>query len=154
MRVGIIVYSQTGNTHSVARKLQEKLAADGHAANIEQVTITGDASPGKFQLTALPAVEQYDALVLGAPVQAFALTPVMTAYLKQLSSLGDKKVACFVTKQLPFYWTGGRQAVAKMKKICQSKGAVVSRTEIVIWFKSTREQSINQCVENLSKLFR
>ena len=155
MNIGIIVYSQTGNTDAVARKLQEKLTAAGHTTNLERITVTGNASPGSkdFQFTSSPAVDRYDAIIFGAPVQAFSLAGVMTSYLNQLSSLRNKKVACFVTKQLPFNWTGGNRAIAGMKKICASKGAAVCGTGIVIWSKSGREQNISACVEKLSRAF-
>ncbi|MEW5785862.1 MAG: NAD(P)H-dependent oxidoreductase [Bacillota bacterium] len=155
MKIGIIVYSQTGNTYSVALQLKEKLAAAGHAAEIERVTATGNVSPGSknFQLDTRPAVDSYDALVFAAPVQGFFLSPAMATYLEQLPSLRDKTVACFVTKGLPFYWTGGNQAVGRMKKICESKGAVVCGTEIVNW-NSRRDLIIKECVGRLNSLFK
>ena len=155
MNVGIIVYSQTGNTYAVAGKLQEKIAAVGHAAGVERITVGGKAFPsGKsVQFTTLPQVDQYDALIFGAPVHAFSLAPVMTAYLKQLPSLERTKTACFVTKQWPSHWTGGNRAIAKMKKICTAKGAAVCATAIVAWSESRREQSIDECIERLGNLF-
>lgn len=155
MNIGIIVYSQTGHTLSVAQELQEKLTSAGHTAAIEQITVSGDPSPGKrnFELTAIPAVDQYDGLIFGAPVQAFSLTSVMTAYLEQLSSLKDKKVACLVTKHLPFSWTGGKQAISKMKAICTAKGAAFLGGEIIVWSHSQRQQNITKSVESLRKYF-
>ena len=41
MNIGIIVYSQTGNTLSVAKKLEEKLSLAGHSATLEQVKAIG-----------------------------------------------------------------------------------------------------------------
>jgi flavodoxin len=154
MNIGIIVYSQTGNTYTVAQKLKEKLEAGGHTANVEKVTFSGEATPGKksFQLTSPPAVDHYDRLLFGAPVQAFSLMPVMAAYLDQLPSLQGKRVACFVTKQLPFNWTGGSRAVSAMKKICEGKGATVCGTDIIIWSGKAREQNISRSVGSLISL--
>ncbi len=154
MHIGVIVYSQTGNTYLVARKLKEKLDSAGHAASVEQVTVTGNASPGSkdFQLDTVPTVDRYEALVFGAPVQAFSLAPAMAAYLEQLPLLQDKKVACFVTKRLPFYWTGGRRVISMMRKICQSKGAAVCGSGIIIWSRSRRDRNIDSCIENLYRL--
>ncbi len=153
MNIGMIIYSHTGNTHAVAQKLQEKLTAAGHSVSIEQVTITGKAEPGKFQFTTQPSVDPYDAVIFGSPVQAFSLNPVMEGYLKQLPSLNGKKVAFLITKQLPFYWTGGNRATSTMSKICQGKGAEVLGSGIAIWAKSRRESTTRDCVEKLSKLF-
>ncbi len=46
MHIGIIVFSQTGNTHSVALNLEEKLVRAGHLVNIERVEIFGELEPG------------------------------------------------------------------------------------------------------------
>lgn len=153
MEIGIIFYSQTGNTAIVAQKLLEKFKDGGYAASLEQITISGNtpAQPGKFELTDLPRVEEYDAIVLGSPVQAFALNPVMKAYLATLPVMAEQKAACFVTKQLPLFKTGGTQAIKYMEKTCASKGMVIVRSEIVVWSKGkNRDQSICHAVENLS----
>jgi flavodoxin len=153
MKVGIVVYSQTGNTFSVAQKLKDKFMEAGHAAEIERVTITGEAAPGSknFQLETRPHTDPYDVLIFAAPVQAFSLNPAMATYLELLSSLQDKKIACYVTKRLPGKWTGGNRAVARMKKICEAKGGHVYGTEIIIW-NAKRDQAITDCVERLSRL--
>ena len=155
MNIGIIVYSQTGNTYSVAQKLKEQLAARGHKVTTEQVAISGEASPGKrnFQFTAVPSVEAYDALVFGSPVQAFSLSVVMEEYLDQLSSLEGKKVAFLVTKHLPFHWTGANRALRQMQEICQGKGGEVLGSGIVIWFGSRKEKTMKSALENLNQLF-
>ncbi len=155
MNIGLIIYSQTGNTRSVAEKLHKKITAAGHDVTIEEITITGDApaQPGKFKLAHIPAPESYDALIFGSPVQAFTLHPVMKAYMEELPSLQDKKTAIFVTKQLPLLRIGGTGAVSIMKKACEAKGAKVAATEIVVWAEKKREQTINSCVEKISAIF-
>ncbi|MGB2782328.1 MAG: flavodoxin family protein [Atribacterota bacterium] len=155
MNIGIIIYSQTGNTKSVALKLKEKLSAAGHSVDTEQIEISGELGPRatNFQLKTKPDVDKYDALVFGAPVQAFSLTPAMKSCLTQMTSLKGKKVACFVTKGLPFYWTGGNQAINKMEKICKSKDGEVCGSEMVIWSSKRRDQKITEVIEKLSKLF-
>ena len=155
MHIGIIVFSQTGNTHSVAMRLEEKLVRAGHLVNIERVEIFGELNPRvtDIQFKTRPQVDTYDALVFAAPVMAFALSPAMKSYLGRIGPLEGKKVACLITKQLPFYWTGGRQAVNTMKKICQSKDGAVCGSGIVIWSSSRREEMIVDVVDRLSGLF-
>ena len=155
MNIGVIVYSKTGNTLSAAQKLQEKLVAEGHAVNIEQITIAGGDSPGKkdFQFTAVPDPDPYEAVIFGAPVHAFSLCPVMEDYLKQLTSLQGKKVAFLVTKQLPFNWTGGNRTVGQMKKLCEDKGAEVLGSGIVICSESRRDATMKSALGSLSQLF-
>jgi NAD(P)H dehydrogenase (quinone) len=147
MKIGIIVHSQTGHTHEVALKIQEKFQATGHTVNVEQLTISGGVRPENP-----PDTGTYDALVFGAPVHAFTLSKGMEAYLKQIPSLQGKKVALFVTKGQRFLWTGGNQAISKMKKICESKGAIVCGTGIVVW-NEEREKQTTDLVETMSRCF-
>ncbi len=108
MNIGIIVYSQTGNTYSVAQKLKEELLASGHSANVERIETIGEVKQGEknIQFKSLPEIGAYDALVFASMVQAFSLSLVMKSYLMQIESLKGKKIACFVTKGLLFNWTG------------------------------------------------
>lgn len=155
MNIGIIVFSQTGHTHSVAQRLEQKLVQAGHSVNIERVEIFGElgSAAADFRLKTRPEVAGYDAIVFGAPVMGFALSPVMKSYLAQIVPLNGQKVACFITKQLPFYWTGGKQAVNTVKKICASKNGAVCGSGIVIWSSARREEMITDVVDGLSGLF-
>ncbi len=153
MKIGIIIHSRTGHTYSVAQRLEEKLSADGHTVDIQQLRLSGGQDvPGKdSKIENPPDLSGYDRVILGAPVHAFSLSKVMEAYLTHVSSLSGKTVACFVTKGLPFGWTGGNRAIGQMKDICESKWAVVSGTGIVIWNKN-REKQIDDLLEKFSKL--
>ena len=100
----------------MAKKLQEKLSAAGHTANIERLTtVGGEVDPKKAKIEKLPGLSGYDALVFGGPVQAFSLSQVMADYMGQLPSLQGKKVACFVTKGLPMAMTGGNKAISQLE---------------------------------------
>jgi len=155
MKIGIIVHSQTGNTLSVARKLQEKLTAAGHSANIEKISPVDvkQTDIKKIRLEKLPDLSAYDAFIFAAPVQAFSLSPVMRLYLPQLPSLNDKEVACFVTKGLVFKWTGGNHAISQLKKGIESKGGKVIDTDVIVWAGAGREKAIAEVVDKFSKLF-
>ena len=154
MKIGIIVHSQTEHTYSVAQKLREKLISVGHEANVERVIPVGDVAPGakdiKFENQ--PDSQVYDALIFGAPVHAFSLSPAMKAYLEQLPSLQNKIIACYVTKGAPFKWTGGTRAIGQMKKICNAHGGKVSETGIIVW-NNKRDKEIDKLVDKISRLF-
>lgn len=155
MKIGIIIHSQTGNTNSVALKLKEKLSAAGHSVDLERLKVLGALRRGikDIQFEALPNAGQYDALVFGAPVEAFSLSSVMVSYLTQVASLQSKKVACLVTQFFPYPWMGGNRAIGQMKKICESKGAVVFGSEVINWSSLRRNLKIIEAVDRLSKLF-
>ena len=155
MKIGIIVYSHTGNTHSVALKLQEALAAAGHEVALERLETLGEFNPARpsAELGELPDITPYEALVLGSPVQAFSLAEASKRYLGQLGSLEGVPVALLVTEQFPYKWMGGNRAVRQMTRACQARGAQVLGSGIVNWSRKDREQRITDVVDGLSKLF-
>ncbi len=154
MKIGIIVHSQTNNTYSVAEKLQNKLQESGNEINLEKVNMVGGNKPqGKnIQIENPPEISGYDALIFGSPVHAFALAPAMKAYLEQIPSLKDKKVALYVTKGLPLNFTGGTRAIGQMKKICESKGATIVGTDIVVW-RGDLDKKIDDLIRKFSVIF-
>lgn len=156
MNIGIIVYSQTGNTLQVAEKLTKMLIEEGHSVNLEQVTVVGVRTPQttKFELETQPDAGSYDAIVFGSAVEGFSLSPVLSRYLNNIGSLQGTKVACLATEFFPFPWMGGNRAIRQMKKICQSKGASIRATGIVNWgVKSRRTKTMAEAVDRLSKAF-
>ena len=137
MKIGIVVYSQSGNTLSVAQELCDSNTGCGNQASILKVTALnereGEAS--KIRLKEIPDVEEFDALIFGSPVHGFSLAPVMMAYLLQLPELSHKEVACFVTQGLPKAWMGGNRSLKQMVDICTNKGATIVSKGIINWPK-------------------
>lgn len=154
MKIGIVVHSQTGNTLSVAQELKEKLSTEGHLVSLEKLTAINDnqKEAGKIFLESIPDISAYDALIFGAPVRGFSLSPVMAAYLKQLESLSNKKVACFLTQFFHSPSMGGNHAIEQMKELCNSKGAEVCETGIVNWSSILRRKKINDVIERFSSI--
>ena len=155
MKIGIIVYSHTGNTFSVAKRLEEKLAAAGHDVKIEKLTVANDneMDAGKIQLNNIPKVNEYEAIIFGSPVRGFSLSAAMNAYLSQLATLKEKNVFCYVTQAFPFPSMGGNRAIGQMKKICELKGVKVNSTGIVNWSNLRREKMIADVIEKASGLY-
>ena len=155
MKVGIIVHSQTGNTLMVAQKIKEKLLTAGHAVSLLKVSALNDeeGDAQKVRLKEKPDIDGYDAVLFGAPVRGFSLSPVMQAYLSQIGSLSGKKTACFLTQQFPHPWMGGNRAMKQMLAFCGGKGAAVYGTGIVNWSNAeNREKLIHAVVGKLGVL--
>ena len=155
MNIAIIVHSETGNTHAVARKLEKRYTKNGHSVEVVRLEVKGGYKQGMkdIEFEKIPDIDEYDALVFGSPVEAFSLSPVMKKYLERVGSLKGKKIACFVTKALPFHWTGGNRAIAAMKKLLESKGGAVLGTGIVVWREKRRKERIADVVDRLGGLF-
>jgi len=132
MKTLITYYSFSGNTDKVAnifadvlRKKGEvvmqrlkpaneikKFALQCKAAFMgERAILEGDT---KFDLG------QYDLLLIGSPVWAFAPTPSINTYLDKLSGLNGKRVIMLLTSGSG---TGVNRCFKNMRKVLESKGA-------------------------------
>jgi flavodoxin len=155
MKIGIIVFSQTGHTLSVAERLAGALKARGHdpvVARVETVEAKPN-SPAPVKLKAAPDVAPYDAVIFASPVQGFTLARAMQLYLSGISNLSGKKVSCFVTQHLKRAWMGGNRALRIIGTACRARGAEVGARGIVHWSGADRERQIASLVEKLSALW-
>lgn len=153
MKVGIIVYSQTGNTFEVAEEMEKKISGSGHTVKIDRITVEGEPNPGekKIKFENKPDVSSYDMIVFGAPVQAFSLCVVMKSYLADVGDLKGKKVHLFTTKAISNKWTGGNGAIKKMKKLSEEKGAKIGESGIIFWKEKHRDKMIKEVVDKISR---
>lgn len=155
MKIGIIVYSQTGNTYSVAEKLQNALIKKGHKVNIEKIEASRDPKqPTVINLTKIPDINKYDSVVFATFVEAFCLCPVMIKYLDQIKTLKGKNITGFVTQFFPYPWMGGNHAIKQMKKACASKDNNISISAIVNWKNKKRDKLIDQLIEDFTSYYK
>ena len=154
MKIGVIVYSQSGHTLKVARALESALAEAGHEVTLESIEPVGLTKPGltDVALQATPAIGGYDALVLGTPTWGGAMASPMATYLAQLDTLANKPVACLVTGFFPAGW-GRNQTLVQMKEVCEALSATVVGTGSVGWLSFRRKRQIAETVAQLCGLF-
>lgn len=157
MKIGIVVYSQTGNTFFVVKKLKEELEKKGNEVGIERLEPinSDDVHPKakEIEYKELPDLKKYDAYIFASPTQAFSLSTGMKSYLKDIENLNNKQVGCFVTKGLPFNWTGGNRAVKQMTNILKAKEANIVETGIIKWTKNSKEKDIENLISKLVNKF-
>jgi flavodoxin len=154
MKIGIIVYSKTGHTLTVARELEQRLSSARHDVTLEQVEPEGEASPNAetVPLANAPAVDGYDGLVFGCPVWGASVAPPMDTYLAQLPSLEGKEVGLLVTHAFPFRIMATRPLGA-LREACEAKGATILGSADVTWLSFRRRRQILDAVDALSTLF-
>jgi len=157
MKVGIIVYSKTGNTLQVAERIRAALVEVGLQAEVQRFSAETENAQSNtpVRLTAQPDPNGYDALIIGAPVQAFSLDPAMTMYLKQIGALQNVPTLCFITQHFKKAWMGGNRAMKQLLEQLQEKGAPATATGVVNWTSEQREAQIDlivrQCVKVLTR---
>lgn len=137
MKVGIILFSQTGNTMSAAKSLKIRLNNNDHEVDIkqiEQVDAT-NRDPKKIEIKDMPQLDTYDVLVFASPVQAFTLAGVFKDYLQKITSIEGKPSFCFITKGLNSKGFGGNKAIKIMSSMITAKGGEVKSTAIICWSK-------------------
>lgn len=154
MKIGIIVYSYSGNTLSVAQRIEQALRSAGHIVSLEMIEpVGGDPnSPAPVELKSAPDINPYDTIIFASPVQAFNLARVMKLYLSELPSHTDKKAYCFVTQHLKKKWMGGKRAVKQISKACKEKGLDIISSGIINWSSRERDQQIDDLVSMFASI--
>lgn len=155
MKIGIIIFSNTGNTLSLAERIGDTLKKGRHTVRIEQITTDGDPQKmgNDIKFNNIPKTDPFDAIIFGSPVWAFSLCPVMKEYLSKMDPLKGKKIALFTTKMIPFHWMGGNNAISQMKKLVGSRGGRVIGSGIVAWNKKGPAKNVDDVIDNISGLF-
>jgi NAD(P)H dehydrogenase (quinone) len=152
MKIGIIFYSLSRHTLSLARTLQQSLVESGHSVSLSQLETTQlKIAQQTAVLKSIPPVDGYDLLVLACPVHGGRAAAPMQAFLEQCPTLRGKKVACLVTQVFP-HWLGGDQTLAAMQAFCESKGASVLTTGSVSWYSFTRRRQIEAIIAKLKSV--
>jgi flavodoxin len=151
MNIGIVVYSITGNTLSVAEQLKEELSKN-NAVSILRVNALNDEQNSKHPVVLLdaPKVDEFDRVIFAGHIQAFSLVKAMKMYLNQLDDLTGKEVDIILTQHFPYSWLGGNKGLRTMRKIIQSKGGNVSLSGVVHWSRKDKQDEINNLIELFS----
>lgn len=149
MKIGIIVHSHTGNTYSVAKRLEEMLVSIGHEIKIEKLEPVDEEGTlkGNYNLVSQPDLSGYETLIFAAPVWGFNISGLMKNYMTNISTLKDKKVMCFITKGLFVNGFGGMRSINKIIEITTAKGGEFKGYGIVCWKEKKREELIKGLLE-------
>lgn len=151
MHIGVIVYSHTGHTWAVANQLSERLRSLGHECALERIVTDSPMDPGvNVVRSSAPLVgAKYDCVVLCCPVRGGLPAPPMETYVSHIGSLAGTKVACLVTGFFPVASWGRDQSLARLREVCESKGATVCGSSSVGWFSMQRRKRIAQAVDTI-----
>ncbi|MDP3448867.1 MAG: flavodoxin domain-containing protein [Eubacteriales bacterium] len=157
MNIGIIVYSKTGNTLQVAERIKVALELQGNTVSVKrfQAETSGETSNTPLQLTASPDPNVYDAVIFGAPVQAFSLDPAMAMYLRQIGTIRSMPAMCFITQHFKKPWMGGNRAMKQLLMLLKSRSVTAVPMGVVNWSSEQRDAQIEfisrKCAEALKE---
>jgi flavodoxin len=127
MKVGILVHSGTGITRRFAGVLAERLREGGHEAEVVPLEAAGEVRPHQRDvvLERVPDCGGYDAMMIGGPVWAFDMSPVVLSFAGSLRDLAGMRVVPFATMAFPFPFMGGTRAVRRLGALLEKAGATV-----------------------------
>lgn len=152
MRIALVIHSKTGNTLSVAEKLKELFLKRGHEVTIFHLSpLNPDVSKvSEVKLSSMPEVKGFDALILGAPVWGFQLSPVMQYFIMNTVMPPSMAVYVFVTQYFPFTFLGGNNAIRGYEKLLSGKKQKAKKAYIIGWSnQKKREKSIGFILTDL-----
>lgn len=155
MNVGIIVCSKTGNTLSVAEQIGEELRKNDNKVTIERFTMEiENQRKASARLSAAPDPNEYEAVIFGAPVQAFSLDPGMSLYIQQTVFTKQMPVLCFITQHFKKPWLGGNQAMKKLRMLLRQKDISAQPIGIINWSHEKRNEQIAFIAQNCAEALR
>ncbi len=154
MKIGLIIYSYTGNTLSVAEKIQTALIQKGHDAVLERITATNENpnSQQAIQLLNTPSTQAYDRVIFACPVNGFQVAAVAREYLKNVPMLSGMPIDLFVTHFFPFAFLGGNQTLKQLSAFWTQKGGKVEKTGVINWSSQRRIRDIEKLADKFSEL--
>jgi NAD(P)H dehydrogenase (quinone) len=153
MKIGIILYSSTGHTRTVAYRLVSSLSNNGH--QVEIVPLEPDSEMNftveHVELKRIPDVSKFNALVLASPVIGDHINAPMASFLEASPPLEGKKIILMATHFFPHAW-GCRQMFRAMRTHHALIGSEVIGQGDVIWLGFNRRRRTDKMVEHLTSL--
>lgn len=127
MNVAIVIYSKTGTTFNVSRKIASLLTDAKINCDIIRLESKDNLRPRMKNVAISTKVDLggYDTVIFGTPVWAFTAAPVVPALLHSKPDLKGKNVINFITMGFPFKFLGGNSAQALIDTLASACGANV-----------------------------
>ncbi len=150
MKIGIVLYSETGHTLEVGNHLKNTFENLGHQVNLDQIqvrNITTDKT-----LTHLPEVKGYDVLLFGTPVQGFSLPVPVQDYLKKVQFPKHQKLGVFITEYFKVAWLGGNNTMKQLLSAIAYSEPNLYGHGFVHWSSKKRHEQIDDTIKKLTNL--
>jgi len=150
MNIGIVVYSETGNTLALCERARDLFAADGHDVTLAR--ITADVSGGVRTLRDAPDASACDLVLLGTPVQAFSLPLPVRQYLLDATFREGVRFGILVTQFFKADWLGGTRTVKQAAALVARCHPLFYGSAIVHVRSRRRNDQINAAMRTLTNL--
>lgn len=153
MKIGIVIHTVSGHTLKFAQAIREALAQKGHEVDLTGLKVIGTprigflpGGGGQFNIKSPPELDEFDIVLIGAPVWGFKPSPVITRYLQEdIGNLKGKKALSFVTMGS----FGGKRAVRMMDAELESAGADMLEGEALAYFIRANKEKMAAAVNRI-----
>jgi len=140
MNIGIVVYSETGNTLSLCEQAKEAFEASGHSVTLTRLLVRDIRNDRT--LVSVPSARGFDLVVLGTPVQGFSLPEPVVDYLSRIDFPAGQRIGILVTQYFLRDWLGGTRTVRQAVGLLARFHPDVYATGIVHWRSKQRAAQI------------
>jgi len=148
MNIGIIVYSETGNTLALCEQARDILTGYGQNVTLDRITVN-DIKLDRA-LRDAPASNRYDLVILGTPVQGFSLPGPVREYLARVTFADGVKLGVLITQYFKADWLGGNQTLKQALAAFARFHPVFYGAGIVHVRSRKRDAQINQAMRTLT----
>jgi flavodoxin len=148
MKIGIVVHTVSGHTLTFAQRIRDKLVEKGHEVDLAGLKVIGAPrigflGGGRFSIKSPPELDEFDAVLIGAPVWGFGPSTVIMKYLQEdVSKLKGKRALAFVTMGA----CGGKKSIQLMNDELEAAGADVLEGEALVYFLKVNHEKMNEAV--------
>lgn len=149
MKIGIIVYSYTNNTLTIANQLNKSLIEGGYDSEVQTIrAVNEDPNNTKIVLTQSPILNHYDKVVFATCVRGFDCAPIFKEYLSNIDSLDGIMCAGFVSQYFPWDALGGTQALKRMKNLVESKKGLFHTLKSIHVKSKQKDRQIEELIHS------
>ncbi|MFA5007020.1 MAG: hypothetical protein WC509_06110 [Candidatus Izemoplasmatales bacterium] len=150
MKIGIIFYSETGNTLGVCERARDILAGDG--LDVAFIRLKADVVGNARSLRGLPPAQDYDLVILGTPVHGFSLPIPVQQYLARAQFKEGVRLGVLATQFFKADWLGGTRTVNQAVAALSRFHPDVFGTAIVHVRSRRRDEQVNAAMRALTKI--
>ncbi|MCL2182320.1 MAG: hypothetical protein FWB85_02475 [Chitinispirillia bacterium] len=153
MKIGIVLHTVSGHTLKFAQAIRDRLVEKGHEADLSGLKVVGSprigflpGGGGQFSIKSPPELDEFEVVLIGAPVWGFKPSSVIMKYLvEDVKRLKGKRALSFVTMM----GLGGKRAIAMMDNELENAGADVLEGEALPWFMGGNKQDLDAAVDRI-----
>lgn len=151
MKLGIIVYSESGHTLSVVNKIEESLIQNH--VEVKKMILNFTVEKGTRMLVQPPKLESCEAYIIASPIQGFQLAKPMSDYLVQNPLPKDAKIGILLTEYFKVMFLGGNYSLKQAKATIDVSSHKLVVEKVIHWSSKKREEQIKEAVRLFTEVW-